>query len=71
MCNIVNLVLVNEVFFDDPRSLRDDFINPTTVLNGFNARNNEIKLASRRFKPTAQRDPLLNGLYVDGLVHPS
>jgi len=43
MCNIVNLVFVDEIFLDDPRSLRDDFINPTTVLNCFNARDNEIK----------------------------
>jgi len=71
MCNIVNLVFVNKIFFDDPRGLWDDFINPTTVLNCFDARNNEMQIAFRGFKPTAQCDPLLYGLYDDELVHPS
>ena len=48
MCNIVNLVFVNKVFFNDPRSPWEDFVNPATVLNCFDAGviENEIRPAS-------------------------
>lgn len=42
MSNIIDLVLVDKLFGDDPRDICKNFIYPSTMSNGLNSDNDEI-----------------------------
>lgn len=42
MSNIIDLILVDELFGDDPRDICKNFIYPSTMSNGLNSDNDEI-----------------------------
>lgn len=35
MCDVVDIPLVDECGIQDPRTVRNDFVNPTTMSDGF------------------------------------